>query len=340
MDAETSVLLVDDDPALLELLGAALERQGFRVTLAAAPRDALRLMETIAFDAIVTDVVFDGFADGTLVLKAGRELMADAVVVLITAFPALDAAVAAIKGGAIDYLQKPVHPESLGATIRRALRERRFLVEGERLHFAELVDILSEMVANSIERVDPYTAGHGERTREYCRLLAVECALERRTTERLELAAIAHDYGKIYLDDLSFLTKEGPLSAEEYRQVQAHPALGAEKLGSHAHLREVCHYVAEHHEKWDGSGYPRRRAGEEISLPGRILGVVEVFDSLSTRRSYKEAWELERTLGFFRAQRGRAFDPEVLDLFVAQLERHGEEWMARPQRDLEAAGLA
>ncbi|MEM7517571.1 MAG: HD domain-containing phosphohydrolase, partial [Planctomycetota bacterium] len=139
------------------------------------------------------------------------------------------------------------------------------------------------------------------------------------------------------LDDLGFLTKKGPLTAAEYKEVQKHPALGARKLGTHPHLQDVCKMVAEHHEKWDGSGYPKRLKEHEISVPGRILGVVEVFDSLSTKRSYKEPWELQKMLDFFEAQRGRAFDPETLDHFLALLEIHGDEWLAQPQKDLQLA---
>jgi HD-GYP domain-containing protein (c-di-GMP phosphodiesterase class II) len=222
----------------------------------------------------------------------------------------------------------------LSATIHRAIRERRMRTTD--MGFHELVDILSDMVANTIERIDPYTAGHGERTRRYARLLAERLGVDRPTTEKLELAAIAHDYGKIYLDDLGFLTKPGPLTAEEYREVQKHPALGAEKLGDHERLREVCTWVAEHHVKWDGTGYPNRKRADEISLPGRILGVVEVFDSLATRRSYKEAWQLERVTEYFRDQRGRAFDPEVLDPWVEMLEEHGVDWLQQPERDRQA----
>jgi len=332
-----SILLVDDEPRTLELIGAVLDRQGLQVTLASSTASALELLRSIAFDGVVTDVVFDGAAEGGEILAAARELQPNAVVLLMTGYPAVEGAVSAIKGGALDYLQKPVDPVVLAATIHRALRERRMHDEG--LEFADFRDILSDMVANTIERVDPYTAGHGERTRRYCCILAEETGLDVQQKNRLELAAIAHDYGKIYLDDLTFLTKPGPLTADEYKEVQKHPALGAEKLGNHDYLRDVCQYVAEHHEKWDGSGYPKRLEGEDISLPGRILGVVEVFDSLSTKRSYKDVWELPKTVEFFTAQRERAFDPEILDVFLGLLEAHGEEWMAQPQKDLEAAGL-
>jgi putative two-component system response regulator len=337
-DKRPSVLLVDDEPRTLELIGAVLDHQGFDTTLARSPADAKKLLETIAFDAVVTDVVFEGFAEGSLVLAAARDLQPKAVVVLMTGYPAIDSAVSAIKAGALDYLQKPVDPIVLSAFIHRALKERE--IEKPNLEFADLVDILSAMVANTIERVDPYTAGHGARTRKYCRYLAEKLSVDRVQRERLELAAIAHDYGKIYLDDLGFLTKKGPLTDAEYQAVQRHPLLGAKKLGNHAYLSEVRQFVAEHHEKWNGQGYPRKLAREAISLCGRILCVAEVFDSLATKRSYKDVWPLDKTLAFFEGESGRSFDPAVVEPFLELLSEHGERWIRAPIADLKAAGLS
>ncbi len=337
IEPRPSVLLVDDDARTIEILAAVLETQGFDTTLAKAPEIAVQLLRTIAFDAVVTDVVFDGFADGNLVLSAARDLQPGAVVVLMTGYPAIENAVHAIKSGAHDYVQKPVDPAVLAGLLQRALRERQ--IGRPDLKFGDLVDILSAMVANTIERVDPYTAGHGSRTRKYCRYLAQKLGLEEPRTERLELAAIAHDYGKIYLGDLGFLTKAGPLTPAEYEEVKKHPLLGARKLGNHEHLAPVRRFVGEHHERFDGGGYPKRLAGEQISLEGRILCVAEVFDSLATKRSYKEVWELPRTVDFFASQRGKAFDPLVLDPFLDLLEVHGERWIRAPMLDLAAAGL-
>jgi putative two-component system response regulator len=335
-----SVLLVDDDAPIIEMMGAILERQGFSTELALSPAAAVRALETHApFDALVTDVLFDGRDAGAEVLEACKSLSPKTVVILMTGYPVLEGAVSAIKLGAVDYLQKPVDPAQLATTIHRAVRERQMSVS-EELSYQDLVNILSDMVAQTIERVDPYTAGHGERTRRYCRQIAERFGLDRHTTERLELAAIAHDYGKIYLDDLAFLTKKGPLTPGEYREVQRHPEVGARKLGTNAHLRDATRFVAEHHERWDGTGYPLRLKGGQISEGGRILCLVEVFDSLTTRRSYKNPWDLAKTMDFFEAQSGRAFEPEVLDVFLRLLEVHGDEWLCAPRRDLEAAGLA
>lgn len=329
------ILLVDDDSKTLDSMSAALTAFGFDVTPAPTPRAAIAHIERRPFDAVVTDVVFDGFSEGAAVLKATKALLPGAIVILMTGYPLIEGAVSAIKMGASDYLQKPVDPRTLSAFLHRALKERE--IDSPGLEFTELVDILSSMVAHTIERVDPYTAGHGARTRKYCRVLAEDLGIEPARRERLELAAIAHDYGKIYLDDLGFLTKNGPLTDAEYREVQKHPLLGARKLGHHEKLAEVRELVAEHHEKWDGTGYPYKKQGPAISLAGRVLGVVEVFDSLSTKRSYKDVWPMEKVLEFFAEQRGRAFDPEVLDRFIVLLERHGERWMKDPAADREKA---
>ncbi|MDE0904094.1 MAG: response regulator [Planctomycetota bacterium] len=337
-----TVLLVDDERSTLEILSIVLKSQGFETTQELDAGRASRLIEQAAardrpFDAVVTDVFFDGRDEGAAVLAACRDTSPRSIVILMTGQPAVDGAVAAMKMGARDYLQKPVDPNMLATVLHRALKEQQ--IHREDVSFKDLVNILSDMVAHTIERVDPYTAGHGERTRSYCRQIAEQLGIDRQTIERLELAAIAHDYGKIYLEDLNFLTKKGPLTAQEYRAVQRHPEVGANKLGSNAHLVEACTYIAEHHERWDGTGYPRRLKGSAVSPAGRILCLVEVFDSLTSRRSYKAPWDLEKTIDFFESQSGRAFEPETLDVFLRLLEKNGPEWLNAPKKDLENAGI-
>lgn len=336
-DRPLRVLLVDDEQSTLDIIGAVLGAQGFDVHLSASPENAIAAVEAQSFDAVVTDVMFDGVSAGEQVLEATRSLRPEAVCILITGYPRVDAAVQAMKFGATDYITKPVDPAAVGETIQRAVGERR--LGREELPFQDLVDILSGLVAKSIESVDPYTAGHGERTRRYCRLVAEDFGLDPKTVERLELAAIAHDYGKIFLDDIGFLTKKGPLTPQERREMQRHPLVGAERLGEHPQLTHVVRFIKEHHERWDGLGYPYRLKAGEISRPGRILCVVEVFDSLTTRRSYKNAWSLEKTMDYFESQSGRAFEPDILDTFLGLLEKNGQSWLDAPKADLAAAGL-
>ena len=226
-DRQLDVLIADDEAPTLEVLGAVLEAQGFLVRLARTPEDAFRILRDHEVDAVVTDVMFEGRPAGEEILAATRDLRPDAVCVLMTGYPRVEAAVQAMKVGATDYVTKPVEPVELATTIRRAVNEKR--LAREELPFHDLVDVLSGLVSKSIERVDPYTAGHGERTRHYCKLVAEDFGLDAKTIERLELAAIAHDYGKIFLDDLGFLTKKGPLTPDERREMQRHPLVGAER---------------------------------------------------------------------------------------------------------------
>ena len=179
------VLLVDDEIGTLEVMGTLLEAQGFSVGFAASSSDARRQLESTPFDAVVSDVMFDGHPEGTQILAMTREVRPEAIVILMTGYPQIDGAVAAIKDGAVDYLQKPVDSSVLGATIHRALRERDLRGQQEEFTFQSMVDILSDLVSQTIERVDPYTAGHGERTRKYCREIASGLGLDRVTTERL-----------------------------------------------------------------------------------------------------------------------------------------------------------
>jgi response regulator RpfG family c-di-GMP phosphodiesterase len=329
-----SVLLVDDEARTLELLAALLRRHGFLVSEATTTRRAIELVTTTRFDAVVTDVLFDGRASGKEVLRAARRLAPATVVLLMTGYPAVDAAVSAMRDGADDYIEKPVDGSLLAAKIEGALRRR--AANADALRFSELADIVSHLVTAAIERVDAYTAGHCERTRRYSVLLAQELGLDAAMRERLGLAAVAHDYGKIFLPDLTCLTKRGPLSEHELRDMRRHPLLGAEKLAVHARLHDVCQWISEHHERWDGHGYPARKRGEETSLCGRILALVEVLDSLATRRSYKEAWDLGRVIEHLRSERERAFDPAVLDVLLSKLETLGFDWLGGASADQRA----
>jgi putative two-component system response regulator len=335
------VLLVDEDETSLELLGAVLSGNGFVVTLARDARAAQEELRRTPFDAVVADPRIDGRDETLTLLQASKHCQAGVAVILASRQPDVEGVVAALRLGAFDYLRKPVNPLGLVQRVGEGVLERS--ARHRHLDFRELMEITSALVARTIERVDPYTAGHGERTRRYCDCLAERLGVDRSTRERLQLAAISHDYGKIFLRDLGFLTKAGPLSTDEYREVQRHPSLGSRKLGSHPRLRDVCLWIEEHHERWDGRGYPHGKRGEAISLPGRILGIVEVFDSLATRRSYKEAWDLQRVLDLFESESGNAFDPEVTATFLALFESEGEDWLRRPAHDRHqraASGLA
>jgi response regulator RpfG family c-di-GMP phosphodiesterase len=166
------------------------------------------------------------------------------------------------------------------------------------------------------------TGNHVKRVTEYSYLLANLYQLSESEALRLKMASPMHDIGKVGISD-AILKKEGKLDEDEFRTMKTHAKLGYNMLKkSNKPILQAAAIVAhEHHEKWDGSGYPRGISGEDIHIFGRITAVADVFDALGSKRVYKEAWELEDILTLFREQKGKHFDPTLVDLFFANLDQ-------------------
>ena len=164
------------------------------------------------------------------------------------------------------------------------------------------------------------TGNHVKRVAEYSKILALEYGLSESDAEVLKQASPMHDIGKVGIPD-NILKKPGRLDKDEIEIMKTHSKLGYEMLkGSNRPLLKVAAILAhEHHEKWDGSGYPRGLKGEEINIFGRITAIADVFDALGSNRCYKEAWEDERVYELFRKQRGKHFDPKLVDIFFDKL---------------------
>jgi putative two-component system response regulator len=154
----------------------------------------------------------------------------------------------------------------------------------------------------------------------YARLLGVAAGMSALDADDLLHAAPMHDVGKIGIPD-RILQKPGPLDPDEWTIMQSHAAIGAEIIGNHpAGMLALASCIAlTHHEKWDGSGYPNRLAGEAIPLAGRIVAIADVFDALTSVRPYKEAWTVEAAVELLEQQKGRHFDARLVDLFLAQM---------------------
>ncbi|HEX5759387.1 MAG TPA: HD domain-containing phosphohydrolase [Thermoanaerobaculia bacterium] len=190
------------------------------------------------------------------------------------------------------------------------------LHEAQRRQFLETVTVLAEFV----ERRDPYTGGHFRRVAAYSLLLGAELGLDREALEALELAAILHDIGKIAVPD-AILGKPAPLDAAEVAVMQSHPAVGAEIVGRLRSLRHVLPAVRSHHERVDGKGYPDGLKESEIPLPARIIAVADAFDAMTTSRPYRGALSADRAAAEIVDQAGAQFAPEVAAAFRALFDR-------------------
>ena len=305
---------MDDDSAILRLLEAALAAE-FEVVTTADPLHARDLIHERRFDLHLYDLAMEGLP-GLDLLQLTLAASADATVVLMTGEATVPRAVEALRSGATDLLLKPLRFDELSASLWRALHKGRSRGPGAGVRLSAVHDALTR----AVEAKDPTTHGHGDRVRHLCAIVAQSIGLSQKETALLDGAAALHDIGKIGVPD-SVLSKPGALTPAEFELIKKHPEVGARILEPMPGTEEIRRCVVEHHERWDGKGYPYGRRGEEISLPGRVLIVAEVFDALAHARSYKPAWPKKQIAAHFAASRGTHFDPQLADAFVALVER-------------------
>ncbi|MBF0424290.1 MAG: response regulator [Magnetococcales bacterium] len=334
------VFVVDDTETNIDLLVETLgEEYDVGVAL-----DGVAAMDDIAAsnpDLVLLDVmmpVMDGY-------EVCRRLKADArtrdiPIIFITARNEVEDQTQGFALGAVDFISKPFSPPVVQARVRthvqlRRAREEladqnRILEERVRERTAALQRRTEELNSTQLEIIrrlgraaefkDNETGLHVIRMSHYCRILAPRAGLSAEETEVLFLAAPMHDIGKIGIPD-GILLKPSALDHEEMLVMRRHPGIGAGIIGRHnSILLETARQVAlTHHEKWDGTGYPRGLAGNDIPIVGRITAVADVFDALTSTRPYKAPWSLERTLDWMQGERGRHFDPALIDYFVQNL---------------------
>ncbi|MGE4560630.1 MAG: DUF3369 domain-containing protein, partial [Desulfobulbus sp.] len=182
-------------------------------------------------------------------------------------------------------------------------------------------------IAETMECRSAETGSHVRRVAEFARLLALKYGLSEEEAEMLKLASTPHDLGKIGIPD-AILNKPGPLSPEEYTIIKTHVYRGYDLLikSSSPIIRAAAQIVLQHHERWDGQGYPQGLQGEEIHIYGRIIGVADVFDALSNKRVYHEAWSWEAVFSYFMEQRGKHFDPTLVDILVENQQEFKAIW--------------
>ncbi|MBX3461595.1 MAG: response regulator [Planctomycetes bacterium] len=319
------VLLVDDEPEVLGLVRTILERAGYAVTSAPNLERAVGALSSAPFELVLTDLYLGDTELGHQIAEVARSRRPHTPVVVMTGRPTFDAAQGALRHRVDDIVVKPVDPDHLIATCRRVIRDTDLARRNQELESANRV--LTSVLPRTIEMKDPTTSGHAARVVGYTDTLAARCGVDAEQRASLRLAALLHDIGKIGVPD-SILRKPGPLTPDEMEVVKRHPAMGYEVLAPLAEHGDVRDWVYQHHERWDGKGYPQGLAGEEVALPGRILVLAEVYDALVEERSYKPAWPVERIVALFREQAGRHFDPDLARLVADGLERQGKRFFA------------
>ena len=306
-----TILVVDDEPDVREMLHDQLVHLGYVVRTAASAEAALKDVELVAPDLVLTDVHMKGVSG----VELCRRLKADprfafTPVVIVTAVTDLDARVAGLAAGADDFFGKPFELTELSTRVGALLRVKMLLDQLER------AEGLIVTLGATIEARDHYTAGHCERLAAYAVALGRALGVPEPLRRALHLGGYLHDLGKIAVPD-TVLLKEGALSPAEMKQIQRHPGVGADLVRGLHTLDDVRPIIRHHHERWDGSGYPDGVGGESIPLGARIMAVVDVFDALHTARPYKAALSTAEALGILKAEcDAGAWDPRAVPRFV------------------------
>ncbi|MEO8561577.1 MAG: HD domain-containing phosphohydrolase [bacterium] len=334
------ILLVDDEATIRLALARFLRERGYDVHECGSGPAALAVLEQERFVLMLCDVRMPEMSGLDLVPRA-LALDHDLAVLMLTAVNDAAAATEALSHGALDYLVKPIALSDLLAAVERAVHRRQLEIDRRNVerHIREEVMLrtmelerekaalhaltigIAETLINAMEAKDIYLRGHSRRVAEQAASVAEELGLDADLVENVRLAGRLHDIGKIGIRE-DILNKPGALTAEEYAHVKEHVRIGMEILDPLRHIPTALLFIHDHHERFDGSGYPRQLAGEQITIGGRILAACDAFDAMTSKRAFREAYDQEQTIVFLEDEMGRLLDPAVFAALKRVVLRH------------------
>jgi putative two-component system response regulator len=327
MSTQPQILIIDDEPIARATLEGLLGAEPYDLHFAEEGMEGLAKAVLIQPDVILLDVMMPN-VDGFEICRLIRSTitLGDVPILLITALDDRDSRITGLHAGADDFITKPFDSLELIARLQGVTRLNRFRrlaeqrQELEILH-GELVvsyDKTIEGWSRALDLRDKETEGHARRVTEQTVRLAIRAGMNEEELKHVWRGAILHDVGKLGIPD-SILHKPDKLTEEEWRIMRKHPIYAHDWLASIEYLKPALDIPYCHHEKWDGTGYPRGLKGEEIPYPARLFAIVDVWDALTSDRPYRAAWSKEKALEYIQAQSGSHFDPGVVELFLKSI---------------------
>lgn len=334
------ILLVDDEIAICHNLKDFFVDFGYEVTIAHNGQDGLEMFKSSHPDLVILDLHMPKMS-GHELLGSLTETYPDIPKIVISGVGVISEAMQTVNEGAWDFISKPIHDLNILSHKIKLIEEKATLIrqnrhyqehleqlvekktaDVERLNL-EIIDTQKEIVAklgDVIETRSKETGNHVRRVALISRMLALASGIDPAEAEIIRMAAPLHDVGKIGIPD-DILNKCGKLTEQEFEQIKSHASIGYNMLKDSEQpiIRAAAIIAEQHHECWDGSGYPNGLTGENIHIYGRIVCLTDVYDALRQKRHYKEAWPPEKTLDYIKEKSGIIFDPKLVELLIKKL---------------------
>lgn len=322
-ESRSTILIVDDEPSGRDTLESILEPEGYTLVMAENGYQAIEKAMTLQPDVILLDVMMPGM-NGFEVCRRIRDEknLAEIPILFLTALDDRQSLLNGLQAGADDFISKPFDRYELRARLLGITRLNRFhkLSEErsnlERAHnqLKAAYDATIEGWSRAMDLRDRETEGHTQRVTQLTIKLAEANGMNQEELVHVRRGALLHDIGKLGVPD-SVLHKPDKLNDEEWELMRQHPQLAYDMLHPIEYLHPALDIPYCHHEKWDGTGYPRHLQGEQIPLAARIFAVVDVWDALTSNRPYRQAWSKEQAMEYIKEQSNKHFDPWAVELF-------------------------
>ena len=330
--AKPRLLIVDDEVEVRGVLHDLLA-DTYHCAEASSAEEALAQLRLTPYELVISDITMSGMT-GLEMIPHVKIASPDTVIVMISGMQTIESAINALRLGAFDYLMKPFDLRQAEAAVARALEHHELVAAKRRYenHLEELVDQRTaeldqalgslenayrstlQALTAALEARDAETHGHSERVVTYSLRLGREYGLSVAQMKALEFGSLLHDIGKIGVPD-AILRKPAKLTDEEWVRMREHPMHGQQILRGIKFLEGAARVVAQHHEKWDGSGYPVGSKAEEIDICARIFSVADAFDAITSDRVYRQGRPYEAAAAELDEWAGRQFDPKVVEAF-------------------------
>ena len=333
VNSQYKIIAVDDEEGIVDSLSIFLKRSGYNFTGVTDPMKAIELVKNEHFDLMILDFIMTPF-HGDQVVEEIRKFNQDLYILLLTGHKDLAPPLETIKRLDIQgYCEKSDKFDQLLLLIESGIKSIEQMNQIKKIN-AELSDTYEKLekayldsiqtLRYTIEAKDIYTRGHSDRVAAFSVLIGQKLGLSDKDLRTLQIGGLFHDVGKIGVPD-SILQKEGKLTDDEYSQIKQHPNIGVHILSNATIFEDILPIVEHHHEKYDGTGYPGKLAGEDIPYLARIAAIADSFDAMASRRAYRDSLPLDKIISEFMRCRGTQFDPKLDDLFIDILENHFDE---------------